>query len=74
MCFDLLKNFVNEEILRKGRILHFSSIVEHYRKLQEINGREPKGCINKNVKARLINKFGNDLTCFSKTEKSAEIV
>lgn len=74
-CFQLLKDYVSAEILTKGRILRITAIAEQYAKIQKANNlEEVKGCIHRNLKTRLINTFGDDLTFFSRNEKSAEIV
>ena len=74
-CFQLLKDYVMEEVLRKGRILRVNTIVDQYAKIQKENNlQEVKGCINRNLKMRLLNAFGDELTFFSRKEKSAEIV
>ena len=73
-CFRLLKEFVTEKIIQRGEVLKMSAIADHYKKLQLSNLLEVKGCINRNLKSRLVTAFGDELSFFQKKEKTAEIV
>ena len=72
--FRLLIEFVNEKIIQQGEVLRMITLADQYKRLQLSNGLEIKGCINKNLKARLVSAFEDELSYVKRNETTAEIV
>ena len=70
-CCKELIEYVQEQIIEKGFLLDFRHF--RYGQHQEKEGITAKGTIIRNLKDRLVRKFGDKISFFQKTNGSSEI-
>ena len=68
-CFEKTKNFVDNEIIINGSIYRTSEVTAYYRALQEQENIEVVGDSNKNLKLRLQNLYGHQISFMSSAGK-----
>ena len=73
-CFEMLKQFVKENIIEKGEILRMSAISFKYKEFQRLHNLIEKGHRNHNIKERLVKTFGEDLSFYQKSPNTSELV
>ena len=60
-CFEDITNYVHEAIIMEGNVIRMDDLTKMYETIQSQKCLEIKGAVTQLLKARLINRFGNEI-------------
>ena len=72
--FEDVKSIIQSQVIDSGDSIKLSSLAELYGQFQAEMGLEKIGAVNRNLKARLANSFGDKITFFQKANGLPEFI
>ena len=73
-CFEDVKSIIQNQVIENGGNIKLSALSEMYKEYQEKLGLEILGVENRNLKARLKNTFGKQISFHQKAIGKTEII
>jgi len=73
-CFEDVKSIIQNQVIESGGNIKLSTLSERYKEFQEKLGLEIVGVQNRNLKGRLKNVFGNQISFHQKSIGLPEII